>query len=235
MEIQMRILEYTLLLFAFTYVSVFSQNEPQDTPLANIKISGKKFLYIGFEKNTTEDQRFSILNKTSASNIEELNFMDYPLFRIEFDNDEDGIQAFENATSQLKDEPGVMFLSETQDWNKNENRSISLKRQGDMNIPKEKALPKSSKEHYHSIILNHMPGLNRCVEKQYPIEKRKKIKALYQIVINKKGAVEEVRLLSSNIKQPELRTCLKKKILTWHDFPRRREDENLTVKFKFSY
>lgn len=235
MEIQMRILKYILLLFVFTNVSVFSQNEPQDTPIANMEISEKKFLYIGFEKNTTEDQRFSILNKTTASNIEELNFMDYPLFRIEFDNDEDGIQAFEDATSQLKNETGVMFVSEKQNWHENENRSINIKRQGDMNIPKEKALPKSSKEHYHSIILNHMPGLNRCVEKQYPIERRKKIKALYQIVINKKGAVEKVRLLSSNIKQPELRTCLKKKILSWHDFPRRHEDENLTVKFKFSY
>ncbi len=231
----MKILKYTLLLLIFTYVSVFSQNKPENTPLTNMEISAKKFLYIGFEKNTTEDQRFSILNKTTASNIEELNFMDYPLFRIEFDNDEDGIQAFENAAGQLEDEAGVMFVSKTQNWNENENESICLKRQGDMNIPKEKALPKSSKEHYHSIILNHMPGLNRCVEKQYPIERRKKIKALYQIVINKKGAVEEVRLLSSNIKQPELRTCLKKKILSWHDFPRRYKDENLTVKFKFNY
>jgi hypothetical protein len=218
-----------------TFITVFSQNAPQDTPIANLKISGKKLLYIGFEKNTTEDQRLLILNKTAAINIEELNFMDYPLFRIEFDNNQDGDKAFEDASNQLKDEPGVRFVSDEQNWNADENRSVSIKRQGEMNITKEKTLSKSSKEHYHGIILNHMPGLNRCVEKQYPIGKRKKVKALYQIVINKKGAVKKVRLLSSNIRQPALRTCLKKKILTWHDFPRRRGDDNLSVKFKFSY
>ena len=231
----MKILIYAVLVCVLASLQVFSQSVAQDTPLADVKLSEKKFLYIGFEKNTSEEQRLSILNNTFAINIEELNFMDYPLFRIEFDTDKDGIKAFEDASSQLKDEPGVMFVSDKQNWDKNESRSISIKRQGDMNIPAEKTLPKSSKAYYHSIILNHMPGLNRCVEKQYPIGKRKKIKALYQIVINKKGAVEKVRLLSSNIKQPELRTCLKKKILTWHDFPRRRDDENLTVKFKFSY
>lgn len=231
----MKNLVYVLLILALVSMPVHSQDAPQDTPIANLKISGKKLLYIGFEKNTTEDQRLLILNKTSAANIEELNFMDYPLFRIEFDNDEAGAKAFENASIQLKDESGVRFVSDEQKWEKDENRSVSVKRQGEMNIPKEKTLPQSSKEYYHGIILNHMPGLNRCVEKQFPIGKRKKIKALYQIVINKKGAVEAVRLLSSNIKQPELRKCLKTKIFTWHDFPRRREDENLSVKFKFSY
>jgi hypothetical protein len=235
MEIVMKNLIYIMLIVVFITLPVLSQNAPQDTPIANLKITGKKLLYIGFEKNTSEDQRLLILNKTDATNIEELNIMDYPLFRIEFDNDKAGIKAFEDASNQLKDESGVRFVSDEQNWENDENRSVSIKRQGKMNIPKEKTLPQSSKEYYHGIILNHMPGLNRCVEKQYPIGKRKKIKALYQIVINKKGAVEEVRLLSSNIKEPELRTCLKSKISTWHDFPRRREDENLTVKFKFSY
>lgn len=235
MEFKMKSLLNITLIIALMSFPIFCQNVPQDTPITNLKISGKKLLYIGFEKNTSEDQRLLILNKTAATNIEELNFMDYPLFRIEFDNDEEGIKAFEDASNQLKDETGVKFVSDEQNWSNDENRSVSIKRQGEMNIPKEKTLPQSSKEYYHGIILNHMPGLNRCVEKQYPIGKRKKIKALYQIVINKKGAVEQVRLLSSNIKKPALRTCLKKKILTWHDFPRRRDDENLTVKFKFSY
>jgi len=231
----MKILIYILLICAFVSLPVFSQSTPQDTPFADVKISEKKFLYIGFEKTTSEDQRFLILNKTSATNIEELNLLDYPLFRIEFDNDEDGIQSYDEALTQLQEEPGVMFVSDKQNWDEKESSGINIKRQGDMNIPDEKKLPESSKAHYHNIILNHMPGLNRCVEKEYPIGKRKKVKALYQIVINKKGAVEDVRLLSSNIKQPALRTCLKKKILSWHDFPRRRDDANLTVKFKFSY
>ena len=223
-----------MLVSAFMIALVSGQNAPQDTPITNLKISGKKMLYIGFEKTTTENQRLLVLNRITAANIEELNFMDYPLFRIEFDNNQEGLKAFDDASDKLKNEPGVRFISDKQTWDE-ENRSVSVKRQGEMNIPKEKTLPQSSKAYYHSIILNHMPGLNQCVEKQYPIGKRKKIKALYQIVINKKGAVEQVRLLSSNIKQPELRTCLKNKISTWHDFPRRREDENLTVKFKFSY
>lgn len=231
-------MKLTMLAIAFLVISatcVFSQNTPQDTPIADVKISGKKFLYIGFEKTTTEDQRLSILNKTTAMNIEELTLLDYPLFRIEFNNDKEGIQSFQNAFAELKDEPGVMFVSDKQNWDDQETGSVSVKRQGDMNIHKEMKLPESSKAHYHNIILHHMPGLNRCVEKEYPIGKRKKVKALYEIVINKKGAVQDVRLLSSNIKLPALRTCLKKKILTWHDFPRRREDGNLTVKFKFSY
>ena len=231
----MKILLLVLLIFTLYFSSAFSQSTPQDTPFADIKISGKKFLYIGFEKTTTETQRFSILNKTLAAEIEELTLMDYPLFRIEFADDQSGIQSFEETFTLLKNEPGVMFVSDKQNWDESETKNISIKRQGNMNIPAEKSLPKSSKAYYHNIILNHMPGLNRCVEKQYPIEKRKKVKALCEIVINKKGAVEKVRLLSSNIKPPQLRTCLKKKILSWHDFPRRRENENLTVKFKFSY
>ena len=231
----MKTLLFVALASTLIYSGVLSQSAPQDTPLADVKISGKKFLYIGFEKTTTENQRLSILNRTSAENVEELTLMDYPLFRIEFADDQDGIQSFEETSIQLKDEPGVMFVSDKENWDESETKNISIKRQGNMNIPDEKKLPTSSKAYYHNIILNHMPGLNRCVEKQYPIGKRKKVKALYQIVINKKGAVTEVRLLSSNLKQPDLRTCLKKKILSWHDFPRRRENENLTVKFKFSY
>ena len=88
-------MKLTMLAIAFLVISatcVFSQNTPQDTPIADVKISGKKFLYIGFEKSTTEDQRLSILNKTTAMNIEELTLLDYPLFRIEFNNDKEGIQ-----------------------------------------------------------------------------------------------------------------------------------------------
>ena len=231
----MKLIFLIVTLFVFVPVYSFGQNTPLDTPITDVKISAKKFLYIGFEKTTTEDQRLSILNKTTAGNIEELTLLDYPLFRIEFDNDQEGIQSFETAFEDLKDEPGVMFVSDKQNWDEEETATVNIKRQGDMNIHNEMKLPESYKAHYHKIILNHMPGLNRCVEKQYPIGKRKKVKALYQIVINKKGAVEKVRLLSSNIKPPVLRNCLKKKILSWHDFPRRREDNNLTVKFKFNY
>lgn len=231
----MKVLLVIFLIFTVAFSSAFGQSVPQDTPFADMKISSKKFLYIGFEKSTTENERLSILNKTSAADLEELNLMDYPLFRIEFTDDESGVHSFKEAFALLKNEPGVMFVSDKQNWEESEIKNISIKRQGNMNIPDEKKLPKSSKAYYHNIILNHMPGLNRCVEKQYPIEKRKKVKALYEIVINKKGAVEKVRLLSSNIRPLKLKTCLKKKILSWHDFPRRRENENLTVKFKFSY
>jgi len=214
---------------------VCGQDTPPAKPIADIKISNKKFLYIGFEKNTTESQRQSILNKASTINIEELTLLEYPLFRMEFADDEEGIRSFNEAFEQLENEPGVMFVSDKQNWDKDEFKSNRIKRQGEMGIPDAKKLPESSKANYHRIILNHMPGLNRCVVKEYPLERRKKIKALYEIVVNKKGAVEQVRLLSSNIKKPALRNCLKNKILTWHDFPRRTESENYKVKFKFSY
>lgn len=234
-EVYMKFISTMILIIMMVCMSGYTQDAPPDTPTATLKASVKKFLYIGFEKNTTESQRQSILNQIASINIEELNLLEYPLFRIEFANDAQGSDDFEKTYKQLKNESGVMFVSDKQNWDSGEMRSIGVKRQGKMNIPDEQKLPKASKAHYHSIILNHMPGLNRCVEKAYPLGKRKKVKALYQIVVNKKGAVEKVRLLSSNIKKSQLRACLKKKILSWHDFPRRQEDNNYTVKFKFSY
>ncbi|MEJ2052347.1 MAG: hypothetical protein P8X42_00390 [Calditrichaceae bacterium] len=225
----------TLMAVIFVSGALLGQDAPPEKPVASLKSANKKFLYIGFEKATSETQRQSILNKASSINIEELTLLEYPLFRMEFAADDEGIRSFNEAYDQLKNETGVMFVSDKQNWDNSDFKNIGIKRQGKMKIPDEKKLPASSKANYHRIILNHMPGLNRCVVKAYPIEKRPKIKALYEIVVNKKGAVKGVRLLSSNIKKPSLRGCLKQKILSWHDFPRRSENENYTVKFKFSY
>lgn len=204
----------------------------QDGQTINENNTNPNLLYIGFEKSTTLSQRLQILEQAGAKLIEQLNLMDYPIFRIELDEPPSDWERFKE---QLQNEKGVMFVSDERNLNEKQINAIAVKRQGEMSISPNSSSNGSSKNQYHQIILNHMPGLNVCVERYYPQPRRHHIKALYEITITPSGAVKTVRLLDSNMKDLQLRNCLQKKISNWHDFPRRRDEEDMTLKFEFKY
>jgi|GEM_PF-5237932 len=204
----------------------------QDGQTVNENNSNSNSLYIGFEKSTTLSQRIQILEQAGAKLIEELNLLDYPIFRIELEEQPSDLERFKE---QLQKEKGVMFVSDERNLNEKQVNAVAVKRHGDMSISKNSSSNGSSKSQYHQIILNHMPGLNVCVERYYPQPRRQPVKARYEITINPRGAVKTVRLLDSNMKDPQLRNCLRNKISTWHDFPRRRDEEDMTLKFEFKY
>lgn len=232
----MKIILFTGLL-AFVLLSTgTSQILHQDPVDTIVEKTESNFLYIGFDKSTTVSERMTILNKTIAGTIEELDLMDYPIYRISVNNSTSEDSNLANLTKKLESEPSIMFVTNDQNLDQQEVQKIDIKRQGDVGFSNGvKELSGDSRQHYRQIILNHMPGLNRCVEKYYQGSRRKMIKALYEIVIDKKGSVKHVRLLESNIAKPQIRKCLKTKISNWRDFPRRRESEDLKLKFKFNY
>jgi hypothetical protein len=223
---------YMLTLFCFVY---FSTSVAQEIAKIDNDSVNNNSVYIGFTKASSEQERLSLLNSAPGTVMEILDLMEYPIYRVELDEPATKT-VIDNLQEQFKDETAVLFVTNKRNLDEKQFGSFGVKRQGDMSISKNKAtLDKSASLEYRQIILNHMPGLNVCVEKYYPGKGRHKVQALYEINIDNRGAVQDVRLLKSNIKYPQLRNCLKKKIAGWRDFPRRRNDEDLTLKFKFNY
>jgi hypothetical protein len=173
--------------------------------------------------------------------IEELRDFDYPVFLVKVKNTLSPHLFQKQILPKIEKQNGVHFVSlkrnDMHTLPMMEVKSASIQRQGSMRICAPKNISydftKSTgfKNTYHEILQHHLPGLRSQIS--HRLVNVPDIYAVFELDLNREGEVKHVRILANNITNPDIRKRLKEKIYSWKDFPRRSNDDLVTIRFKF--
>ena len=226
---------FSTLIFVFF---VYAQDRPQHFYYpADTSAPLHKQFCIAFEQNVKQSQIESILNRFSARVVKRLSAVDNPVYVVE-------ISTRENPSvlkRKIEDTPGVFYVTgENQEPKNLAVESTPIRRSGKATIKKpaktqieDGAVGLQTK--YQQVVIKHLPGLYACVSKRLESAKKKGKYALIEATVDMNGRIKQVRIKKSNIRDPRIIGCLRKKVYTWRDFPARHSPPELQIRFNFRY
>jgi len=229
-----------IIFFLFFSLSVFAQEYPKLSPYsADSSAPARHQFCIAFEQGIAQAEIDNILNKFSAQIVQRINAVSYPIYVVE-------IEAASNPQQkkqEIEQIPGVVYVTSENEEIKNlkiESATAPKQRAGAIAIkkPGESHLQNGTEtmqSKYQSVVAEHLPGLHACISKRTYTAKKQGSYALIELKVDKSGRVKFVRILKSNIRDPKILSCFRKKTYTWRDFPKRQSPSELSVKFNISY
>lgn len=235
----MRLISVLIAIFVIT-VQLISANTHMERgePAENAK---EHQFYIGFKSNQPLAKCTKTISRFSGTVIEELRDFDYPVFLVKVENSLSPHLFRKQILPKIEKQNGVHFVSmkrnDIQTLPMMEVESASIHRRGSLRISAPKNISydftKSTgfKNTYHEILQRHLPGLRSQISHRHV--NLPDIYAVFELDLNREGEVKQVRILANNIMNPDIRKRLKEKIYSWKDFPRRSNDDLVTLRFKF--
>jgi len=192
---------------------------------------------IAFEQRLNQSQIEQILDRFSAKVIRQLHSLSNPIYVVEIRT----LGSPEKKKQEISGTSGVLYVtSEDQELENLKIESIPARRVGNAQIKKPTGKPIKDgslglQARYQRVVTEHLPGLYACVSKRTDRRKKQGVYALIEAHIDIHGRVKSVRISKSNIRDPKMLNCFRKKIYTWRDFPRRQTPADLTVRFNIRY
>ncbi len=230
---------WIIFFFVFT-ISVYAQEYPKQSYYsADSSEPARQQFCIAFEQGLAQSEINQILDKYSAHVIQRLNAASFPVYVIEIEAANDPQQ----KKQELEQIPGVVYVTtENGETNRLEIESVTAPKQRVGGI----AIKKPGENHLENgteslqskcqrVVAEHLPGLHACVSKKTYTNKKQGAYALIELNIDKNGKVKSVRIAKSNIRDPKILSCFRKKAYTWRDFPKRQSPSELKVKFNIRY
>lgn len=232
-------INYNIYLSLLMIIGILSASEPNASTHKKGSPSSSRFC-VAFQESLSHNQINSILDRYSADVIEKMPSISVPVYIVKIANQRNDNSFVSNTLNRLDNEPGILYV--TSEYSDLKEQTVSfgnVRRQGNLGISRptkasfdDKSL--SSTTRYQDIVVSHFEGLYRCLS---PKSSQKKTGhyAQFNINIDRGGSVSQVRVLKTNIRDPRVLNCLRKKIYTWRNFPERQGPRDLHVKFKFEY
>ena len=229
-----------IIFFLFSSIAVFAQEYPKLSHYSADSSSPARYQFcIAFEQGIAQSEIDNILNKFSARIVQHLNAVAYPIYVVEIEGASDPQQKKREieqiagvvyVTSENEEVTGLEIESATAP--KQRAGSIAIKKPGENHLQNG---TESLQSKYQRVVAQHIPGLHACVSKRNYTDKKQGAYALIELNIDRNGGVKSVRITKSNISDPKILGCFRKKARTWRDFPKRQSPSELKVKFNISY
>ena len=229
-----------ILFILLSALHLFAQEYPKLSQYStDSSLPARHQFCIAFEQGVAQSEIDQILNKFSAQVVQRLNAVSYSIYVVEIEDTPNPQQ----KKQEIEQVPGVAYVtSETEEIKSLKIETVTAPKQRAGNI----AIKKPGESHlqngiesmqgkYQSVVAEHLPGLHACVSQRTYTAKKQGSYALIELKVDKSGRVISARILKSNIRNPKILSCFRKKIYTWRDFPKRQSPSELSVKFNISY
>jgi TonB family protein len=101
-------------------------------------------------------------------------------------------------------------------------------------IPSKQGQPGPEADDIESLVRPKVSDLNSCYKDEQQMNPKAAGKVLLSFIIQKDGRTNDVRLLASTLKSPNMEGCLVGRIEAWQ-FPPTRDGQEIKVRYPFSF